>query len=73
MEVTLRKVITKGENINSSILEIPVKWQWQTVTNVQENKLLSQDRNWVMRKLEKEIIELSSISASKKSASYFPV
>lgn len=73
MEVTLRQVITEGENINRSILEIPVLWQWQTVISVQENKLLSQDMNWVIRKLEKEIIELLSISASKKTASFLPV
>lgn len=52
-------------------MEILVKWQ--TVTNVQENKLLSQDMNWVTRKVEKEMTELLAISASKKNASYFPV
>lgn len=73
MESTLRQVIIKGGNTKSSILEIPVKWQLQNVTNIKENNLLSQDMNWVIRKFEKEIIELLSISASKKSASYFPV
>lgn len=66
MEFKPKQVITKGENITSSILENPVKWQWQNVTNTEANKLLSQHMNWVIRKLEKEMIRLLSITAREK-------
>lgn len=64
------RVITKGKNLTSRVLKSPVKRQWQNVTNTKTNTLLSHCMIWVMKRLEKEITRLLSIT---ECANYFLV
>lgn len=71
MAFLLNQVITKGKNL-TRVLKSPVKWQWQNVTDTKTNTLLSQCMNWVMKRLEKEIARLLSIT-ERERANYFLV
>jgi len=72
MAFPIMRVITKGKNLTSRVLKSPVKRQWQNVTNTKTNTLLSHCMIWVMKRLEKEITRLLSIT-ERECANYFLV